>query len=201
MGNLSVKSTAVKSTAVKSTAVKSTAVQSTAVQSTAVQSSGVQSSGVQSSSVQSARVTGRPPFEAVRRAPGFPGQLLRFACIGVVSTGAYLLLYLMFRYVGMAAQVANAFSLLLTAIANTAANRRITFQVRGTAHAAKHLVQGLIAFGVGLLLTSPALALLHMVSARPARITEVCVLAAANVAATAMRFILYRWWVFRPRPA
>ena len=141
-----------------------------------------------------------PSRPAARPASGLVGQVLRFAGIGAVSTGAYLVLYLAFRSAGMTAQVANAISLLLTAIANTAANRRITFEVRGTASLTRHLIQGLIAFGAGLLLTSPALAVLHMVDARPSRITEVSVLVAANLMATALRFILYRWWVFCPRP-
>jgi putative flippase GtrA len=136
-----------------------------------------------------------------RAAPGLVGQMLRFAGIGAVSTVAYLVLYLAFRSAGMTAQVANAISLLLTAIANTAANRRITFEVRGTASLTRHLIQGLIAFAAGLLLTSPALEVLHMVTARPSRLAEVSVLVAANLMATALRFTLYRWWVFRPRPA
>ena len=127
-----------------------------------------------------------------------PGQLVSFACVGVASTAAYALLYLGLRGVGITAQVANATSLLLAAIANTAANRRLTFGVRGSENAAKHLVQGVIAFGAGLGLTAPALAVLHWVSAKPSHVTEVTVLIAANLVATAVRFVLYRWWVFRP---
>ena len=54
----------------------------------------------------------------------------------------------------LAAQPANAVSLLITAVANTAANRRFTFGIRGRAHAARHQVLGLIAFGITLALTS-----------------------------------------------
>src|SRR6516165_5571367 len=49
-------------------------------------------------------------------------QVLRFATIGAASTLAYLLLYSGLRSV-LGAQAANAIALLLTAIANTAANR------------------------------------------------------------------------------
>jgi putative flippase GtrA len=142
-----------------------------------------------------------PPRQVARPVPGVPAQLLRFVCIGVVSTAAYLALYVALRWVGMSAQLANAISLLLTTIANTAANRRITFEIRGKAHATRHQIQALIAVGAGFLLTSSALEMLRLVSARPARITEVTVLIAANLIATAIRFVLYRWWVFRPRPA
>ena len=116
--------------------------------------------------------------------------------VGVASTVAYVLLYLLLRG-SMAAQAANALSLLATAVANTAANRRVTFGIRGRKHAARHQVRGLIAFGIGLAVTSGALAALHAVSARPGRATEVAVLILANLAATVVRFGLFRSWVFR----
>ena len=47
----------------------------------------------------------------------------------MASTVAYVLLYLLLRG-ALAAQVANAVSLLLTAVANTAVNRRVTFGIR-----------------------------------------------------------------------
>jgi putative flippase GtrA len=124
------------------------------------------------------------------------GQLARFVVVGVASTVAYVLLYLLFRGV-MAAQAANAISLLLTAVANTAVNRRFTFGIRGRMHAARHQVRGLIAFGIGLAVTSGALVALHAVSAQPSRAAEVTVLVAANLVATVVRFALYRGWVFR----
>jgi putative flippase GtrA len=124
------------------------------------------------------------------------GQLARFVVVGVASTAAYVLLYLLFRGV-MAAQAANAASLLLTAVANTAVNRRFTFGIRGRMHAARHQLRGLIAFGIGLAVTSGALVALHAVSARPSRAAEVTVLVAANLVATVVRFTLYRGWVFR----
>jgi putative flippase GtrA len=129
-----------------------------------------------------------------------PQQMVTFVAIGVPSTLAYLLLYLTLR-TALPAQAANAVSLLLTAIGNTAANRRFTFGIQGRAGSARHQFQGLLAFGAGLLLTSGALAGLHALSAHPSRAAEILVLLAANLAATAVRFLLYRSWVFRPRPA
>jgi putative flippase GtrA len=123
-----------------------------------------------------------------------------FVLIGVASTVAYVLLYLLLRGV-MAAQAANAVSLLLTAVANTAVNRRVTFGIRGRRHAARHQVRGLIAFAIGLALTSGALATLHASAPRAGRTAELTVLVAANLTATLVRFGLYRTWVFRhPRP-
>jgi putative flippase GtrA len=123
-------------------------------------------------------------------------QLTRFVLVGAASTTAYVLLYLLLRGV-LAAQAANALSLLLTAMANTAVNRRVTFGIRGRAHAARHQVRGLIAFAIGLALTSGALAALHASAPQAGRDAELTVLVAANLTATLVRFGLYRSWVFR----
>src|SRR5450755_595662 len=123
-------------------------------------------------------------------------QLARFFVVGVASTLAFVVLYLILRQ-AMSAEAANAVSLLVTAIANTAVNRRFTFGIRGRAQAARHQLRGLIAFGIGLVLTSGALAALYAVTAQPGRATEVAVLVAANLVATVVRFALYRTWVFR----
>jgi putative flippase GtrA len=138
-----------------------------------------------------ARTGGRP-----RGPAGTASQAARFIVVGAASTAAFVLLYLLFRGV-MTAQAANAASLLVTAIANTAVNRRFTFGIRGRAHATRHQLRGLIAFGIGLAITSGALAGLHAVTARPGRAAEVAALVMANLAATVVRFLLYRGWVFR----
>ena len=136
-----------------------------------------------------------PALGSAGAARGLAWQLPRFVAIGVASTVAYVLLYLLFRGF-MGAQAANLAALLLTAIGNTAANRRLTFGVRGRAGAARHQFRGLIAFGAGLILTSGALAVLRALSPSPSRGTEVAVLVTANLAATLVRFALYRRWVF-----
>ena len=127
-------------------------------------------------------------------------QIAGFSVIGVTSTLAYIVLYLLLRNV-MPALAANALSLLVTAVANTAANRRLTFGISGRSHAARHQLKGLLTFAAGLALTSGALAGLHAATASPGRGAEVAVLVAANLVATALRFLLYRTWVFGgPRP-
>jgi putative flippase GtrA len=138
----------------------------------------------------------RPHSGPLGRRALLASQLARFVVVGVASTVAYVLLYLLLR-TSMNAQAANAISLLATAVANTAVNRRITFGIRGRTHAARHQVRGLIAFGIGLALTSGALVALHDVTARPSRAAEVSVLVLANLVATVVRFGLYRSWVFR----
>ncbi|MDX6562230.1 MAG: hypothetical protein QOD65_2044 [Gaiellales bacterium] len=132
--------------------------------------------------------------------PGFGGQVLRFAGIGVISTLAYTLLYLALRSV-LPAQGANAVALLATAIGNTAANRRLTFAIRGTGNRIRHQAQGLVVFGLALGVTSLSLVALHALSAAPSRTVELVVLVAANLVATILRFVLFRSWVFRARRA
>ena len=70
---------------------------------------------------------------------------------------------------------ANFTALLLTAIANTAANRRFTFGVRGPRDVVRHQVQGLVIFAAGLAATTGSLWLLHA-SSSPSRGAEVVVL-------------------------
>ncbi|WP_327031343.1 glycosyltransferase [Micromonospora ureilytica] len=136
---------------------------------------------------------GAQPGQALRgQVPvGLPRQLVRFAAVGVASTLAYLLLFVATRGL-LGAQPANLLALLVTAVANTAANRRLTFGISGRRHAARHHAQGLLAFALGLALTSGALAVLHAVAAVPARPVELAVLVAANLAATVLRFVLLR---------
>jgi putative flippase GtrA len=146
-----------------------------------------------------AQIGRQPLTDPVPEVPaGLVGQLVRFAVIGLLSTVAYLALFLALRgWTG--AQTANLTALLLTAVANTAANRRITFGVRGRDGAAVAQGQGLVVFALGLALTSGSLALLHAVDPFPAPATELLLLLAADAAATLLRFLLFRGWVFRTR--
>ena len=130
-----------------------------------------------------------------------PGSLLRqavrFGTIGVASTAAYLALFLLMQS-WLGAQAANLIALLLTAIGNTAANRRFTFGMGGRGRAARHHVEGLIVFGVALAITGGALGALHGLVTEPHRAVELGVLVLANLVATAVRFVLLRGWVFHP---
>ncbi|WP_410642303.1 glycosyltransferase [Amycolatopsis sp. lyj-346] len=161
--------------------------------------------------VTKATFTGEIPVSRLREqlgrqpigvdAPGVPPrlvtQLVRFAAIGVGSTLAYLVLFLLLRTV-VGAQPANFAALLVTAIGNTALNRRLTFGIRGRAGAGRHQFEGLLVFGLGLALTSGSLALLNG-STTPGLVLELTVLVLANLAATVLRFLLLRGWVFNPR--
>jgi putative flippase GtrA len=150
------------------------------------------------------REFGRTQTPATVTVPGVPrgltGQALRFVAVGVVSTLAYLGLFFVLRY-GLSAQAANLIALLVTAIANTTANRRLTFGIVGRRHVAKHHLQGLFVFALGLGLTSASLAGLHALSPAPAHVTELAVLVGANLAATILRFGLLRLWFVHRRTA
>ncbi|GGU75752.1 glycosyl transferase [Streptomyces litmocidini] len=138
-----------------------------------------------------------------RELNGVPGglarQLVGFCVVGVLSTLCYLALYSAFR-LGVGPQSANAAALLVSAVANTAANRRLTFGVRGRDRAVRHQAQGLVVFAIGLALTSGSLAALGAATGDPAHSTELAVLIVANLAATVLRFLLFRLWVFPERP-
>jgi len=126
------------------------------------------------------------------------GQLTRFVAVGLASTGAYALLYLLLQEV-TGAQAANFLALFVTAVANTALNRRLTFGVRGREGAGRHQAQGLFVFLLGWALTSGSLLALHSSAPDATRGVELAVLTAANLASTVLRFLLLRSWVFRNR--
>lgn len=124
-----------------------------------------------------------------------PNQLGRFVVVGIFSTVAYSLLFLAAR-TAMGAQAANLFALVLTAVANTAANRRFTFGISGPHDRGRHYVKGLIIFGIGVAITSASLAILHTVAPTASTAVQLTVLVVANLAATVIRFLGMRSWVF-----
>ncbi|MBO2457031.1 bifunctional glycosyltransferase family 2/GtrA family protein [Actinomadura violacea] len=129
---------------------------------------------------------------------GMARQLPAFAVIGAVSTVAQLILFVLLR-LAMGPLWANALSLVVTTIANTAANRRFTFGVTGTRRALRQQLEGGAAFLLGLALSTGGLALLHAAAPGASRAVEVGALIAANAVATLVRFLLMRAWIFHPR--
>ena len=114
--------------------------------------------------------------------------LARFVAIGVVSTLAYALLYLCLRS-AMSAGAANALALAVTAVANTAANRRLTFGVRGSDGLLRQHALGALVFLITLSLTTGALWTLHALAPAAPRLVEAVVLTGASVLATVTRYI------------
>ena len=130
----------------------------------------------------------------------FATQLWRFVMIGVASTVAYAIAFVLLRTT-MSAQAANVLALLLTAVANTAANRRLTFGIRESTGALRQHAQALLVFALGLALTAGSLALLHGLSPGSPHWIELAVLIAANLVTTIARFLALRLWVFSHRRA
>ncbi|MQW75717.1 glycosyltransferase [Nocardioides sp. dk4132] len=124
-------------------------------------------------------------------------QLVMFALVGAASTLAYAVLFLVLRG-AVSPFLANLLALLLTAVANTAANRRLTFGVQGRSDAVRHQLRGLVVFGVGLAVTSGSLWLLQLAGVDDRRL-EVVVLTLANLVVTVLRFVAMRLWVFARR--
>jgi putative flippase GtrA len=123
----------------------------------------------------------------------------RFAAVGVASTVAYALLFLALSS-GIAAGAANATALAMTAVANTAANRRFTFGVTGRTNLIRHHAQGALVYLLTLGLTSAALAAVIAAVPNPSRPLETLVLAAASVCATVTRYVGLTHWVFAKKP-
>lgn len=140
---------------------------------------------------------GRRPIVPPER-PSFFGQVIRFGLVGITSTLAFALLYLVLQG-PLGAQQANFLALLLTAVGNTSANRRFTFGISGPTKLFTQQFQGLVVFILAWGITSTSLTVLHAVNLDAAPSTELLFLTAANVFATLMRFVLLRVWVFRPR--
>ncbi len=137
-------------------------------------------------------------MEEARLPHGMRRQLPSFAVIGVFSTAAQLVLYALLRPF-LAVIGANVVSYLLAAVANTAANRRFTFGVRGSRSAVRHQMEGGVAFLVGLGVSTGGLAVLHAAAPDASRLIELGALFGLNLFAAVIRFVLLRAWVFHPR--
>lgn len=126
-------------------------------------------------------------------------QLGSFAVIGVVSTVANVTLFYVLN-LSMYAQVANAISLIVVTVFNTAANRRFTFGVRSREGAGRAQLQGLVLWLV--MLAATALALFVLLRANPdaSHTAQSVVQFAGNIVATIIRFVMLRRW-FAPKPA
>ena len=136
-------------------------------------------------------------------APHLSGQLGRFAAVGVLSTLAYVGLFWLLREV-FPATVSNSVALAVTAVANTATNRRMTFGVRGSDRLLRDHAGGLVAFLIALVLTNLAILLLNALAPGASPRVEIAVLIAVNALAAGARFLILRTLLFhlrrRPEP-
>jgi putative flippase GtrA len=134
---------------------------------------------------------GLVPGAAARLRAGLGREVATFAAIGVVSTAAYAVLFLALRSV-VGPTVANAAALVITAVGNTAANRRLTFGVRDGRSILRDQLGGLLALGVALAITTASVSALGAVIPTAGRLVELAVLVVANALATVARFVVLR---------
>ena len=133
-----------------------------------------------------------PAFKAMRAGDfRLARQLRTFAAIGGLSTLGYAVCYGALR-LELPASIANAVSLLLATLANTAANRRFTFKGAGRRSALRDHACGLAALTVALCLTTISMGGLHLLAPRAGLPSELAVLTGANLVATAVRFAALR---------
>jgi putative flippase GtrA len=123
-------------------------------------------------------------------------QPLTFAAIGAVSTLAYAAIYAVLRETA-SAQIANGIALAITTLANTQANRRLTFGIRGSAGLVADHLGGLAALGVALAISSASIGLLQLTVRTPGVGLELAALGFGNAVATIARFVLLRLWLER----
>jgi glycosyltransferase involved in cell wall biosynthesis len=122
-------------------------------------------------------------------------NVFRFVLVGLVSTLAYAILFLLLR-TPLGSFDANAAALAITAIANTAANRRFTFGVLGRHQIWRQYAMAMGVFAFTLLLTNGALWILHQWEPDVSQAVELLTLTAANIGATMTRYVALRFFVF-----
>jgi len=140
--------------------------------------------------------TGRPTDAPLRLST----QLVRFAAVGAASTLAYAVLFWALREV-LPAAASNVIALAATAVANTAANRRLTFGIRGRERLLGDHAGGLLAFAAALVFTNGAIVAMGLFAPGASRVAEIAVLTAANAIATGVRFLVLRTVLFHMRAA
>src|SRR4051812_21688133 len=125
--------------------------------------------------------------------------VIRFMAGGGGSTLAYGLLFLLLSGV-MTGQLANATALAVTAVANTAANRRLTFGVRGSDQLLRQHAAAFLVFVLSVALTGGTLAVLKDIAPSSARWLQTGGLVLASLGATVARYVALRTLIFARAP-
>ena len=132
--------------------------------------------------------------------PGRPdGQIARFASIGLVSTVLFGALFLLL-FNPLGPFLADIVALAVCTVANTSANRRYTFSLRGRRRRVRHQLAALVVALLPLALNLLTLALMVGAGVTSA-VAMVVALTLVNAVASLARFALLARWVFRPEPA
>lgn len=120
-------------------------------------------------------------------------QVVKFAVIGVGSTVLNLLLFAVLR-AELGNQWANITALLICTVINTWLNRRYTFDAKGSGGAARMQLQSLVLLAITVAMTSGALEILRQADPHANSVVSTATVAAGNVIATIIRFVLLRRW-------
>ncbi|WP_344834113.1 glycosyltransferase [Actinocorallia longicatena] len=124
-------------------------------------------------------------------------KLLSFGAIGLLSGGLHALIYLLLR-TQCAPMWANFVALVVTAIANTEANRRWTFNKAGGPSGGVHTRAGLL-FAVNYLFTTGVVTAVTLLFPGVGRTVETAALVCSFLTMTALRFVALDRWVFARR--
>jgi putative flippase GtrA len=138
----------------------------------------------------------RRDFSSSGTGPVVADPLLRFAGVGVVSTVAYVILFVLFRK-ALGDFGANALALGMCALFNLVVHKRLAHNMGGKAQRRRFaaVAGGLYVISLGL--TSLALVAVHDTATSSLLLTLAAV-TAANAVASTIRFAVLRAWIFRP---
>lgn len=124
------------------------------------------------------------------RTGALPRQFVRFVVVGVVNTGLFLVVYLVFRLL-VSPVVASVLATSLTTITGTSANGKVAFEIDGPVKVRQH-VKSMAVTLLGMVLTSFSVDTFGGGS----ELRELVVLVAASAVAGTVRFGLMKYWVF-----
>jgi putative flippase GtrA len=137
----------------------------------------------------------RSAVEPTTPEPDLASQLVRFSSIGVVSTVVFASLFVLLRP-ALGTIGADVAALLVCAIANTAANRRLTFALRGRSGRRRHYLAGTLVALAPLALNIASLLALQVLGVDDLW-AVLLTLVVVNGVASVGRFVALRRWVFR----
>jgi glycosyltransferase involved in cell wall biosynthesis len=122
-------------------------------------------------------------------------QMARYASVGLLSSAAYLILFLLLKdALGMFA--ANLVAAAVTATANTLAHISFTFGAGSRSEIRQAVGVGACSFAVGIGFTTAALTIIYLIG-RTSMTAEGIAILVGMVAASCVRFVLLREWAFR----
>lgn len=129
------------------------------------------------------------------RGDGIVAQLIRFVFVGGISNTLYLVAFLLIR--NQSTQLANLVGALVSALIANELHRRLTFHAASRVSWLAAQSRGLLAAGVGLALSSTAIAVFDQTLPQSDGSAMAVLLVVVNVTVGALRFLLLRGWVFR----